>query len=322
MEHQGGSRKIFGIIIDNAGTGNQVEVDVLYPTFVAEVIVVNLRFLVADAGKERQVRYPILGKHPIVTITEPQAIVGILDVAELQARTQVVDNGGRQFLIVERDVVLRIGKTCHEGAGTTALVGGLAVDRWIGKLAVIEYPVGIQSLDAAFQTVEVFVFQCRIVYSHIVEGTELEVASCLPVVEVDSEFGAVDVEGHLFLLGLVLVVAEEVLYIERVAQEYPSPSEVDAEFGSQARGEVETLGILVRIVAQTVMLIPRAVLQHEGQIVQIGRDVGGVYRIEALDLLVDFLSCMADSIGDVVSDFLLFLGLEAEGEENKKEKNA
>ena len=93
VEHQGGSHKIFGIIIDNAGTGNQVEVDVLYPAFGAKVIVVYLRLLVADAGQEREIRYPVLGKHPIVTKPETETIIGVLDVTELQARTQFANQG-------------------------------------------------------------------------------------------------------------------------------------------------------------------------------------------------------------------------------------
>jgi hypothetical protein len=68
------------------------------------------------------------------------------------------------------------------------------------------------------------------------------------------------------------------------------------------------------------MLIPSAVLQHESQIIQIGRDVSGVYRIEVLHLVEDFPSCVADGIGNVVGDFLLFLCMEAEGEEKKEEQ--
>ena len=167
MEHQGGAHKIFGVIIDNAGTGNQVEVDVLYPTFVLEVLIVYLRLLVADAGQEREIRYPVLGKHPIVAIAETDAVVRILDVTEPEAGVQTFDDGWRQFLVVEEDVVLRIRESCHERTGTAALVGGLAVGCGIGKLPVIEYPVGIQPLDAAFQTIEMEVFRMWIAESFV-----------------------------------------------------------------------------------------------------------------------------------------------------------
>ena len=127
VEHQGGAHKIFGIIIDNAGTGNQVEVDVLYPTFVLEVLIVYLRLLVADAGQEREIRYPVLGKHPIVAIAETEAVVRILDVTELKTGTQLTEHQWRELTIVERNAVLRIRKSSHERTGTSALVGGLAV---------------------------------------------------------------------------------------------------------------------------------------------------------------------------------------------------
>ena len=85
VEHERGSREIFGSVIDDAGAGDEVEVDVLYPTFVLEVVVVDARFLEADAWKEREVGYPVLGEDPVVTIAEAEAVVGIFDVVEPQA---------------------------------------------------------------------------------------------------------------------------------------------------------------------------------------------------------------------------------------------
>jgi hypothetical protein len=76
----------------------------------------------------------------------------------------------------------------------------------------------------------VFVLEGWIVYTYVVERTELEVASRLPVIKVYTELGTIDVERHLFLLGLVLVVAKEVFNVERIAKEYPSPTEVYTEF--------------------------------------------------------------------------------------------
>ena len=80
------------------------------------------------------------------------------------------------------------------------------------------------------------------------------------------------------------------------------------------------MGIFACIVSQAVVLIPSAVLQHESQVVEVGRDVGGVYRIEVFHLVADFPSRLADGIGNVVGDFLLFLCMEAEGEEKKEEQ--
>jgi hypothetical protein len=52
VEYQRGSNKIFGIIINNSCTGNQVEIDILYPMFVFEFMIVYFRFLIADTRKK------------------------------------------------------------------------------------------------------------------------------------------------------------------------------------------------------------------------------------------------------------------------------
>ena len=97
---------------------------------------------------------------------------------------------------------------------------------------MVEYPIGVQPLDTALQTIEVDTFKRWLVQVEAIGRAELEVAACFPVVKVDTEFGTIDVEGHLFFLGLVLVVAEEVFHIECISQKYPSPTEIDAQFGT------------------------------------------------------------------------------------------
>ena len=42
VEHDGSTNEILGIVVHNAGTSYQVEIDVFDPTFVVEVIVVYL----------------------------------------------------------------------------------------------------------------------------------------------------------------------------------------------------------------------------------------------------------------------------------------
>ena len=113
--------------------------------------------------------------------------------------------------------MLRIREPSHERAGTAPLVGGLAIERRIRKLLVIEYPVGIQSLDAAFQTIEMNVFQMGIIQIETFMRTELEVASRLSVIQVDTKFGTIEVERHFFLLGFVLVVAKKIFDVECIA---------------------------------------------------------------------------------------------------------
>ena len=52
MYYHRGTHEVFGIVIHDAGSGNQVEVDVLCPVFILEILVVYLRFLVSDAWKQ------------------------------------------------------------------------------------------------------------------------------------------------------------------------------------------------------------------------------------------------------------------------------
>jgi hypothetical protein len=70
MEHYGSSHKVFGIIIHNSCTGNQIKIDILNPTFISEVIVVYLRFLIPDTRKKGKIGYPVLGKYPIIPVPE------------------------------------------------------------------------------------------------------------------------------------------------------------------------------------------------------------------------------------------------------------
>ena len=128
--------------------------------------------------------------------------------------------------------MLRVGEPCHPRTGTAALVGGLAIGCRIRETLVVEYPIGIQPSDATLKSVEMDVSQRRVFVVETFVRTELEVATRFPIIEVDAEFGTIDVERHFFLLGLIFVVTEEVFHIERVPQEYPSPAEVDAEFGA------------------------------------------------------------------------------------------
>ena len=89
VHHEGSACKIFTVVIDYTGAGYQVEIDVLDPMLVLEIIVVYLRLFESDARKQRKIGYPVLGEHPIVSITKTKTIVRILDFVELQVRIQI-----------------------------------------------------------------------------------------------------------------------------------------------------------------------------------------------------------------------------------------
>jgi hypothetical protein len=50
MENYRGSHEVLGIIIHDSCTSYQIEINILDPTFVSEIIIVYLRFLVSDTG--------------------------------------------------------------------------------------------------------------------------------------------------------------------------------------------------------------------------------------------------------------------------------
>ena len=52
MKHQRSTDKVFAVVVHNACTGYQIEIDVLYPAFGLEIVVVYPRFLVSDARKQ------------------------------------------------------------------------------------------------------------------------------------------------------------------------------------------------------------------------------------------------------------------------------
>lgn len=70
VHHKRRTGKILAVVIDYGSTGNQVEVDVLDPMLVLEIVVVNLRFLVSDTRKQGKIGHPVLGKDPIVSVSE------------------------------------------------------------------------------------------------------------------------------------------------------------------------------------------------------------------------------------------------------------
>ena len=47
VENQGGAYKILSIVIYDGSSCDEIEVNILYPTFIFEIIVVNAGFLVA-----------------------------------------------------------------------------------------------------------------------------------------------------------------------------------------------------------------------------------------------------------------------------------
>ena len=63
----------------------------------------------------------------------------------------------RQLGMVERNVMLGIGKSGQQRTATFPLVGRLAIGCRIGKSLVVENPIGIQSFDVALKTVELCV---------------------------------------------------------------------------------------------------------------------------------------------------------------------
>ena len=81
----------------------------------------------------------------------------------------------------------------------------------------------------------------------------------------------------------------EVAYVECVACEYPSPSEVWPDFDGWFWCECYGLSA---VAAQMVYFVGVCVLQHGGKVVVFGFDVCGVYVVYLLYGLVYVFSCL------------------------------
>lgn len=161
---------------------------------------------------------------------------------------------------------------------------------------VIENPVGIQSFDVALEAVELRV--CIVLaQTEIFVRRNFEITACFPVVKVYSEFGTIQIEYKLLPGSLVLSFPQEVFDVEGDSQKNPSPSEIDPQFGVDVRSKTQALSI---VASQAVMFIPGTLFQHEGQIIFVGRNVGGIYRIQFNAGFFDFLSGQFDGTYNTV----------------------
>lgn len=153
-------------------------------------------------------------------------------------------------------------------------------------MAVVEDIVEVEAFDGGPQAIEVDGHVLLVQHfggaavGEALELLNLEIVAYLPVVEVDTDFGAVEVEGELGLLAVLLAAAaEELTGIDGPTDEYPTPTEVGSNLVAGIGGEAELLppgfgG------ADAVTLEDGVVAEHDGIVVAVGRDIGGVVVVE------------------------------------------
>lgn len=182
------------------------------------------------------------------------------------------------------------------------LVRRLAVYGRVGEPFVIEDPVSVDPFYPALQSVEVAIRVASLFVWDVeaLIGAYLEVASRFSVIQVYAKLGAVDAEGELFLVFLLLVLSQHIVQIERIPEEQPSPPEVNAYLHVGVGAEGDTLSAFRRVSSQAHVLVPIASFQHEGQVVLVRRDVNGIDGVELFYFLAYPPARLSPDASDVV----------------------
>ena len=107
MGYSIGSDEESVVIVNQSGTGYEVEVDVLVTLVVDGVFDADVCHLVGHGRGEGYGQQPIVGKDPIEGISEVDVEVGVSDFAELEVIAQVVFDFERQFCGVKTQFVAR-----------------------------------------------------------------------------------------------------------------------------------------------------------------------------------------------------------------------
>ena len=107
--------------------------------------------------------------------------------------------------------------------------------------------------------------------------TNLIVITRFPVVEIDTHQVTVQTDVEL----LLLMSAGKMTDIERIAKEYPSPSEIRTDAVGHLRRKRYRLS---RLTTDAVGLVGIGVLQHHGIVVMLRFDIGGVDFVEVLEV--------------------------------------
>ncbi len=273
---------VLRVVVDDGGTRDDVEVDVVVGLVVRPVLKADVGRLVPDGRRHGEVRQAVLGEDPVVAVAEVQAVVDVAYLAEAHVVLQLSADALGQLSGVEEELVAGVGKACNERAGTFALVGRLAVGGRVGEASVVEDVVEIDALHLRLQSVEteslpaVYVVESR-------DILHLEVVAALQVVDVGSQLGAVEAEVEFAFLAPVAVLAEEVVHVDGPPEENPAPPEVCADAPRRGGDKGEAL-FLLRGAGDAVVLVRAGRVEHEGEVVEVRGDVARVGIVEIYPL--------------------------------------
>lgn len=110
VEYEGGSYIIFAVVPGDSGTGNQIEIDVSDPLgpvgSTLGRLVVDAGLFVGDGWKQGNVQQTVLGKYPVVAITNAEVVISVAQAVEFQGGAELLLHLIGQLGVVEGDVVL------------------------------------------------------------------------------------------------------------------------------------------------------------------------------------------------------------------------
>ena len=162
-------------------------------------------------------------------------------------------------------------------ADAPSLYGALAERCRIGELMMIEDVVEVDAFHAGAESIE----RCAAQRSCVDALTEPEipdfiVVARLPVVQVYAE--KIGVETHAEFLPLAVFMREiDVVDVESIAKEYPSPPEIRTELIVWLRRED---GAVVAIIGYAIGLKRISILQHKGIVVVLRLNIVGINTAE------------------------------------------
>ena len=194
-----------------------------------------------------------------------------------------------QTVVVKVDAVVQVGQSCHPGATADFLAGGLAESRWIREAAVVEDIVGTHTRNSHIDTCKRHALKESAVDTVEIHVAYLIVIARSAIKDVDTHLRRID--AQVKALAQAILTEADVLDIEHIAEEEPSPAEIGAYLGLSVGRQTDGLSVA----AQHEVLVSAGYLAHHRKLVVLRLDVIVFRTVEASDGLADD------------TDFMLFL---------------
>ena len=196
------------------------------------------RLIVGYPHRERGIEKPILGEHPVISIATTYIDITILHLRKHQATVylsllsrrntlvQAIINKLGELVPIHFQFVLGISDAQEHGTGTSALYGTLCISSWIRESSMIKDIVKVEPLDTRFKSPERRLSHRITVdmFSQI-HTLDMIIITCLTPEEINTQQTAVETQVKLLFIRMT-VIGIDMLQVESITQEYPSPSQI------------------------------------------------------------------------------------------------